>query len=106
MRAGISVGAPTVSGETTVDELDKPVLNEEALWEFLYFDEGLTSVTRRSIKMAVINREIVPTRIGCSNYFSKRDGLDWVTSRKQPVPTRFVGANAGRGPNAAAGLKK
>lgn len=89
-----------------MDDLDKPVLNEQALWAYLFHDEGLTSVTRRSIKQAVIRREIVPTRIGCSNYFSKRDGLDWVKSRKQSVPTRFVGANAGRRPKASAAVKK
>lgn len=81
-----------------MDDLDKPVLNEDELWSYLFHDEGLTSVTRRSIRYAVRRREIFPTRIGNGNYFSKRDGLDWVKSRKQPMPSRFVGANAHRGP--------
>lgn len=76
-----------------MDELDKPVLTETALFEYLAHDEGLP-VTRRSVKYAVRRREILPTRLGNGNYFSKRDGLDWIASRKQPAPSRFVGANA------------
>lgn len=63
-----------------MDDIDKPVLNEQGLFEYLHHDEGLTSVTRSSIKWAVIRREIVPTRIGRCNYFSKRDGLELVES--------------------------
>ena len=44
----------------------------------------LLPVTRRTVKWAVLRREIVPTRLGNCNYFRKRDGLDWITSRRQP----------------------
>src|SRR5258708_18434508 len=57
--------------------MDTAVLTEDELWDYLHHDEGLP-VTRRTIKHAVIRREIVPTRLGNSNYFSKRDGLQWV----------------------------
>lgn len=50
-------------------ELDKPNLTEEQLFEYLRDDEDLP-VTRRSIKYAVMRREIRPTRIGPRNYFS------------------------------------
>jgi len=75
------------------------VLTEQQLWEYLHDELGLR-VSRRTIKYAVQDREIVPTRFGNGNYFSKRDGLDWVKSRKQPTPTRFVGVNVNRGPKA------
>jgi hypothetical protein len=77
---------------------DDPVLNEQQLFEYLRYERNLISVTRRSVKHAVIDREIVPTRIGNKNWFSKRDGDDWIKSRKQPKPTRFVGVNAHRAP--------
>jgi hypothetical protein len=81
---------------------DDPVLTEQELFEYLRYERGLVSVTRRSIKLAVINREIVPTRIGNKNWFSRADGDDWLKSRKCPVPNRFVGSNAGRGAKTAA----
>lgn len=65
-----------------MDDLDRPNLTEQELFEFLRYDEDLP-VTRRAIKHAVIRREIVPARIGRGNYFSKRDGLDWIASRRQ-----------------------
>ena len=46
--------------------MDTPVLTKDELWEYLHHDEGLP-VTRRTIKHAVIRREIVPTRLGNSN---------------------------------------
>lgn len=67
-----------------LDELDKPNLTEQELFEYLYYDENLVGVTRRSIKWAVLRREIIPTRIGNRNYFSRRDGLEWIASRRQP----------------------
>jgi hypothetical protein len=84
-----------------VNNDDDPVLTEQQLFEYLSFERNLVSVTRRSIKWAVINREIVPTRIGNKNWFSRRDGDDWIKSRKQPKPTRFVGVNTGRTPESA-----
>ena len=65
-----------------MDDLDRPNLTEQELFEYLYLDLDLP-VTRRSVKEAVKRREIQPTRLGNGNYFSKRDGLDWVKSRKQ-----------------------
>lgn len=65
-----------------MDDMDKPVLTENELWEYLHCEQGLP-VTRRSIKHAVLRREIVPTRLGNCNFFSRRDGLDWIVSRKQ-----------------------
>ncbi len=65
-----------------LSDLDKPNLTEQQLFEYLRRDEDVP-VTRRSIKYAVMRREIVPTRIGRSNYFSKRDGPGWLASRKR-----------------------
>jgi hypothetical protein len=65
-----------------MDEDEKPVMTEQQLWEYLHDEMGLP-VTRRAIKWAVLRREIVPTRLGYGNYFSKSDGLDWVKLRKQ-----------------------
>lgn len=65
-----------------MDDDDKPTMTENELWEWLHYDEGIP-VTRRAIKMAVINREIEPTRLGNGNFFSRRDGLAWLRSRKQ-----------------------
>lgn len=66
-----------------MDDDEKPTLNEQELYEYLHYDEGLP-VTRRAIKYAVLRREIQPTRLGGGNFYSKRDGLEWVKSRKQP----------------------
>ncbi|PQM52518.1 hypothetical protein C5U48_09400 [Mycolicibacter virginiensis] len=65
-----------------MDDLDRPNLSEQELYEYLYYEEDLP-VTRRGIKDAVLRREILPTRIGRGNYFSKRDGLNWIASRRQ-----------------------
>lgn len=80
-----------------MDDLDRPNMTEQELWEYLYYDEDLP-VTRRAIKWAVLRREIVPTRLGRANYFSKRDGLNWIESRKQygnyVVPVTRAGSAA------------
>lgn len=83
-----------------VDPLDVPNLNQEQLFEKLV-DMGFP-VTRWGIKMAVIDREIIPTRLSGKNFFSIRDGLDWIKSRKQPKPSKFIGVHAGRAPDSAA----
>ncbi|MCK8644717.1 hypothetical protein [Mycobacterium colombiense] len=85
---------------------DDPVLTEKQLFEYLRYERNLPSVTRHAIKHAVIKREIVPTRIGNKNWFSKQDGDDWIKSRKCPAPTRFVGSNVSRNTNVAAAAKK
>ncbi|CAM3636076.1 hypothetical protein H7J08_07875 [Mycobacterium frederiksbergense] len=66
-----------------MEEIDRPVLTEQQLFEYLRDELGIVGVTRSSVKFAVIKREITPTRIGRCNYFSQRDGLDWVASLKQ-----------------------
>jgi len=68
-----------------VDDIELPRFNEQQLFEYLRYDLGVVGVTRRSVKHAVIRREIVPTRIGNNNYFSKQDGLDWLKAQKHPV---------------------
>lgn len=77
---------------------DDPVLTEQQLFEYLRYERGLISVSRRSVKEAVRRRAIKPTQIGCKNWFSKYDGDQWVESCKSPAPSRYTGANAGRGP--------
>jgi hypothetical protein len=64
-----------------MSNLDRPNLTEQELFTYLHNSEKLP-VTRRSIKYAVMRREIAPTRIGNRNYFSKRDGLEWIRSCK------------------------
>jgi hypothetical protein len=71
-----------------VNDSELPKFNEQQLFEYLHYDLGVEGVTRRSVKQAVIRREIVPTRIGNSNYFSKRDGLRWLEAQKHPVARR------------------
>jgi hypothetical protein len=66
-----------------VNEDQKPTMTEQELWEWLHNDEGIP-VSRRTIKWAVLRREILPTRLGSSNRFSKQDGWAWLESRKQP----------------------
>jgi hypothetical protein len=85
---------------------DDPVLTETQLFEYLRFERNLVGVTRRSVKMAVQRREIIPTRLGNGNWFSRRDGDDWIKSRKQPEPSRFVGVHAGLAPKSAAAQSK
>ena len=65
-----------------MDENQKPTMTEQQLWEWLHYDEGIP-VTRRAIKHAVIRREIVPTRLGNHNRYSKQDGWDFIASRRQ-----------------------
>jgi hypothetical protein len=65
-----------------VTELDRPNMTEQQLFGYLLYEQELP-VTRRMIHYAVMRREIVPTRLGNGNYFSKRDGLDWIRSRKR-----------------------
>ena len=76
-----------------MDEDEKPVLTEQGLWEYLHDDLGLP-VKRRAIKYAVLRRQIEPTNFSGANFFSKRDGLDWVKSRKQSGVYRAPEARA------------
>lgn len=74
--------AVEAGGMGYLGDLDKPNLTEQQLFEYLRDDEELP-VTRRSVKYAVMRRDIIPTKIGRNNYFSKRDGLNWIASRKR-----------------------
>lgn len=77
-----------------LDDYDKPNLTEAELFHFLRYEEGLVGVTRRSVRFAIMRRHIVPTKIGNTNYFSKRDGIDWIASSRVPVAVpRTVPAN-------------
>jgi hypothetical protein len=71
-----------VAGRQGMGSLDRPNLTEQQLFEYLH-DEQELPVTRRMNHYAVMRREIVPTRLGNGNYFSKWDGLQWVRSRKR-----------------------
>jgi len=65
-----------------MDDDEKPTMTEGELWIYLSQELGIP-VTRRTIKYAVLNQEIVPTRLGYGNYFSKKDAHDFIKSRKQ-----------------------
>ena len=71
-----------VANSMGMENLDRPNMTERELFEYLRYDMELP-VTRRMIKYAVMRREVVPTRLGNGNYFSKRDGLEWIRSRKR-----------------------
>lgn len=71
-----------------MDDLDLPILNEQQLFEYLHDELGVTVVTRRSVKYAVIRREIVPTRIANRNFFTKQDAHDWLKAQRHPVARR------------------
>ncbi|PJK24408.1 hypothetical protein [Mycolicibacterium goodii] len=71
-----------------MDDFDLPILNEQQLFEYLHNDLGVTGVTRRGVKHAVMRREIVPTRIGNKNYFAKQDAHDWLKAQRHPVARR------------------
>lgn len=45
---------------------------------------GAVGVTLRFVHTAVVRREIIPTRLGNQNWFSRRDVEEWLRSRRQP----------------------
>lgn len=63
---------------------DDPVLTEQQLFEYLRYERGLVCVTRRSVKYAVMRREIEPYQISCKNWFSRAQADAWIESRKTP----------------------
>ncbi|GAB4969256.1 hypothetical protein MAHJHV53_28540 [Mycobacterium avium subsp. hominissuis] len=75
----MTTAAGPISG---IDPLDIPNLTEHGVFEYLA-NELAIPVTRNTIKWAVINREIEPTRIGKRNLFSRRDAQKWVTARQK-----------------------
>jgi hypothetical protein len=56
-------------------------LNQEAAFQKL--SEWGYPVTRRTIKYAVLRRELVPVRLGNGNYLSINDLRRWIESRRQ-----------------------
>lgn len=56
-------------------------LNQEAAFQKLR--EWGYPVTRRTIKYAVLRRELVPVRLGNGNYLSANDLRRWIESRRQ-----------------------
>jgi hypothetical protein len=71
-----------LAAKAGMTDLDRPNMTEQQLFSYLLHEQELP-VTRRMIHYAVMRREIDPTRLGNGNYFSKRDGLDWIRSRKR-----------------------
>lgn len=64
-----------------VDPYEVTNLNQEQLFQKLL--EIGYPVTRYVVRMAILRREINPTRIGNGNYYSVNDGLRWIASRRQ-----------------------
>ena len=83
VRAFITRYGALTRSRLFVNEDEKPVLTEDELWEYLHYDEGIP-VTRRTIKWAVLRREIIPTRLGNKNLFIRADAWLWIESRRQP----------------------
>jgi hypothetical protein len=68
-----------------MDDNDKPVLNQADLYEYLHDELGIVGVTRSTIKWAVTRRELSPTKIGRTLYFSKNEALRWLESCRLPA---------------------
>lgn len=64
-----------------IDRIDKANLTIDELADYLRYEEDLP-VTRRQMRNAVNDGEIEPSNFSNANYFSIRDGLEWVASRK------------------------
>jgi hypothetical protein len=62
-------------------------LNQEAAFQKLR--EWGYPVTRRTIKYAVLRRELEPSRFGNGNYFSVNDLRRWTESRRQASTYRL-----------------
>ena len=75
-----------------MDPIDVTNLNQDGVFEYLA-GEGFP-VTRRMIKWAVLRRELIPVRLGRGNYWSRRDALQWIESRRQPGVYRAPEAKA------------
>jgi hypothetical protein len=65
-----------------LNPLDVADLTESGLFRFLKYDVGVP-VTASLIHTAVMRREIIPTRLGRRNMFSRRDGLNWLAAQKE-----------------------
>ena len=65
-----------------LDPLDVADLTELGLFRFLKYDVGVP-VTTSLIHVAVMRREIIPTKLGRRSLFSRRDGLNWLAAQKE-----------------------
>ena len=65
-----------------VTNIDIPNINQAKM--FLVLTVLNFYVTERAVKYAFLRREIVPVRLGQSNFVSFRDIINWVESRRQP----------------------
>ncbi|SRX95096.1 hypothetical protein MSP7336_03360 [Mycobacterium shimoidei] len=83
-----------------MDPLDVANLTQEGAWQYLV-DLGFP-VSRCSIKVAFDKREVHPVRLGNRNFVSRRDMLNWIESKRQTKPTRYVGVNTHLNPKIAA----
>lgn len=79
MEHNAAVDTSTVSSPVDPNEVTN--LNQEQLFQTLL--ELGYPVTRYVVRMAILRREINPTRIGNGNYYSVNDGLRWIASRRQ-----------------------
>ncbi len=68
--------------ERFVDPLDVTNLDQDGVFQFL-ISEGYPA-TRHLVKWMFLRREVVPVRLGNTNYVSRRDVLNWIESRRQP----------------------
>jgi hypothetical protein len=68
-------------GDNVLDELDRPNQKIEELWEFLHYDNDLP-VSLRALKYAVLDGELVPTKLSNCNYYTRRQGLEWVAAQR------------------------
>lgn len=65
-----------------IDPLDIPDLKEAGLVQFMRDCFG-PAITVNIIHQAIVDREIVPTKIGRNNWFSRRDGINWFEAQRE-----------------------
>lgn len=65
-----------------IDPLDITDLKEAGLVQFMQDCFG-PAITASVIHEAIVNREIVPTKIGKNNWFARRDGIEWFEVQRQ-----------------------
>jgi len=64
-----------------LDELDRPNLTLRELQEWLYYDNELP-VTLRQLVRAVERDELEPSKFSNRNYYTRRQGLEWVAAQR------------------------
>lgn len=65
-----------------IDPLDVPDLNEERLHKFMTEELGIR-FSPGFLHQLIIERDIVPTRIGRNLYFTRRDALEWLVLQRK-----------------------